>query len=167
MVAVTIPFNLEDIPMHTRHSGPHLARLALATLFLMSGQGAVAQQATDARPLELRRIMQDLGSGMQSAVDAIAREDWARVAAIAPRIASHPEPPTEEKVRIITLMGAEAGRFRGFDQQSHDAARLLGQAAEKRDGEGVIAAFAKVQGACLGCHQNYRQKFLDHFYGKR
>ena len=167
MDATAITITMEDIPMHRRHAYPRLARLVLAAACIVSGQTAVAQQATDARPLELRRIMQELGAGMQAAVDAIAREDWARVASIAPRIASHPEPPTEEKVRIITLMGAEAGRFRGFDQQSHDAARLMGQAAEKRDGEGVIAAFAKVQGACLGCHQNYRQKFLDHFYGKR
>jgi hypothetical protein len=153
--------------MHPSPSTARLARLILSVACVVSGHTAVAQQATDARPLELRRIMQELGTSMQATVDAIAREDWARVANIAPRIASHPEPPTEEKVRIITLMGAEAGRFRGFDQQSHDAARLMGQAAEKRDAEGVIAAFAKVQGACLGCHQNYRQKFLDHFYGKR
>ena len=130
-------------------------------------QSTFAQSPPDAKPLELRRIMQNLGTHMQMATAAISREDWAAVARIAPQIAQHPEPPGAEKARIVSFMGADMGRFKGHDNQSHEAALAMGTAAGKGDGEGVIASFAKVQGACLACHKEFRQRFVDHFYGKR
>lgn len=131
---------------------------------LLAG-AALAAEAP--QPLELRRIMQDLGRNMQTVVDGISREDWVLVERTAPRIADHPEPPAEEKARLITYLGAEAARFRGYDRQSHDAAEQMGAAAKRRDGAAVIAAFAKVQESCLGCHESFRGRILANFYGPR
>lgn len=146
---------------------PLVTALVAASLFA-GGLAAAARAAeSGAPPLQLRAVMQELGSNMQRVTDAISREEWARVAEVAPRIANHPEPPPEEKVRIITFLGAEAGRFRGFDQQTHVAADEMTAAAKRADGAGVIAAFAKVQTSCLGCHEGYRKKFIANFYGSR
>jgi cytochrome c556 len=142
-----------------------LAAIGLALACV--GQPAFAQSPQEAKPLELRRIMQNLGAHMQAVTAGIAREDWVAVARIAPEIARHPEPPGAEKGRIVTFMGADMGRFKGYDNQSHEAALAMGVAAGKGDGEGVITTFAKVQGACLSCHKEFRQRFVEHFYGKR
>lgn len=126
-----------------------------------------ADAAGPATPMALTRIMQDLGTDMQGVVDAMAREDWNTAGKLALRIADHPEPPLTEKVRILAFVGTSAGRFRGYDRQAHDAAQALARAAQRRDGAAAIAAFAKVQTACLGCHQNFRASFQAHFHGQR
>lgn len=72
-----------------------------------------------------------------------------------------------EKVQILTWLGTEAGRFRSFDIQVHDAATAMGEAAKRSDGQGVITAFSRTQQSCLACHQSFRQPFLEHFYGAR
>ncbi len=126
-----------------------------------------ADAADPATPMALTKIMQDLGADMQGVVGAMAREDWDTVDKLAVRIADHPEPPLTEKVRILAFIGTDAGRFRGYDQQAHDAAQGLAQAAQRRDGAATIAAFARVQTACLGCHQNFRAPFQAHFHGQR
>ncbi len=40
-------------------------------------------------------------------------------------------------------LGADAGKFRGLDGQVHDAATAMGEAAQRNDGQAVIAAFSK------------------------
>jgi len=126
-----------------------------------------AQVAEPAKPMALRGVMVKLGSDMQAVAGAISMEDWAMVAELAPKIANHAEPPVEEKARILTWLGAEAGKFRGNDVQSHEAATQMGDAAKRGDGLAVIAAFSKVQQSCLGCHQSFRKRFVEQFYGKR
>lgn len=137
---------------------------ATCAVLAWSCQPGFAQSMPEAKPLALRSIMQNLGIQMQAATAAISREDWAAVARIAPQIAQHPEPPGAEKARIVTFFGADMGRFKGHDNQSHDAALAMGTAAARGDGEGVIASFATIQGACLACHKEFRQRFVDHFY---
>jgi Cytochrome C' len=145
-----------------------IARLATLSLGLAAiSPSGFTQSLPDAKPLELRRIMQNLGANMQAVTAGISSEDWAGVARIAPQIAQHPEPPGAEKGRIVSFIGVDMGRFKNYDNQSHEAALAMGAAAAKGDGEGVIALFAKVQGACLGCHKEFRQRFVEHFYGKR
>ena len=39
----------------------------------------------------------------------------------------------------------------------------MGEAAARGDGQAVIAGFAKVQQACLGCHQRFRKPFVERF----
>lgn len=116
------------------------------------------------KPMALQGVMQQLDHDMQAITGAIATEDWASVARIAPTIARHPEPPLAEKVRILAWLGSDAGKFRGFDGQVHAAAISMGEAAEQGDGEAVIAAFAKVQQGCLGCHRSFRKRFVQHFH---
>ncbi|OAH96013.1 cytochrome C [Methylomonas methanica] len=128
---------------------------------------AWADGDTEVKPLELKRIMQELGRSMQTISDAISREDWALVAKIAPQIAEHPEPPVIEKMRILTFIGTNMGTFESHDEITHQAARALEQVASRNDGQGVITAFANLQSSCLACHQSFRQSFVEHFYGQR
>ncbi len=141
------------------------AALCAALLTLTALPSARADEAT--KPMALQSVMKQLGQDMQAVTAAISKEDWARVAELAPKIANHEQPPVMEKMRILTWLGTDAGKFRGFDGQVHDAASSMGDAAARGDGQAVIAAFAKLQQSCLGCHQNYRTAFIDHFYEKR
>lgn len=128
---------------------------------------SLATFATNAaEPLAFQGVMKDLGKHMQTVSGAIALEDWELVAKTAPLIAAHPQPPAEEKARIISFMGSDMGKFKSFDMQTHEAAHELQHAANEKDGMRVIAAFQKVQTSCLGCHQSFRKPFVEHFYGK-
>lgn len=147
-----------------RVSGPVTA-LCAALLALTVLPAARADEPT--KPMALQGVMKQLGKDMQAVTAAISLEDWARVAELAPKIANHEQPPMMEKMRILTWLGTDAGKFRGFDGQVHDAASSMGDAAARGDGQAVIAAFAQVQQACLGCHQNYRKAFADHFHEKQ
>lgn len=135
-------------------------------LMLAAWQPARAQDSAPAQALALRGIMQQLGTDMQAVTGAISHEDWKTVAQLAPKIAHHPEPPIMEKVKILAWLNVDAPQFRGFDGKVEEAATAMGAAAQKGDGEAVIADFSKIQQSCLACHQGYRQKFIDHFYGK-
>lgn len=118
-----------------------------------------------AEPLELQRVMKELGRNMQVITDGISREDWELVAKTAPMIAEHPQPPLTEKMRIMSFMGADMPKFKALDGETHEAAHDLLHAAQEKDGKKVIAVFQKVQSSCLSCHQAFRGKFVEHFYG--
>lgn len=121
--------------------------------------------AQAAEPLELQKVMKGLGKNMQVITDGISREDWELVAKTAPLIAAHPQPPMSEKMRIMSFMGTEMSMFNAFDGETHEAAHELEHVAHEKDGHKVIAAFQKVQATCLNCHQTFRSKFVEHFYG--
>lgn len=142
-------------------------RASLFAALLCAAAAPGAQTTAAAEPMALREVMQQLGRDMQAVTGAISQEDWAVVADLAPKIASHAEPPVAEKLRILAWLGTDAGKFRGFDGLVHDAATAMGEAAQRSDGQAVIAAFAKVQQNCLACHQGYRKSFMQHFYEKR
>lgn len=115
-------------------------------------------------PLALRKIMQGQGIHMQTITDAICREDWQRVAIIAPLIAEHPQPPLAEKIRILRFVGSDVGKYKNYDKKTNQAGQELRQAAERIDGPMVISAFATLQNSCLACHQNFRKPFQEYFY---
>lgn len=122
-------------------------------------------RAEDAiQPMALRQVMIQLGSDMQAVTAAISKEDWPRVANLAHGIASHAQPPMGEKMRILTWLGSDAARFRGFDKTVHEAGDALGDAARRADGPAVVDAFRDIQQGCLACHQSFRSAFLEHFY---
>ena len=125
-----------------------------------------ASNVQAAEPLELQKVMRELGKNMQVITDGISREDWELVIKTAPMIAEHPQPPLGEKMRIMAFMGSDMSRFKALDGETHEAAHELEHAAHEKDGQKVIAAFQKVQAACLNCHQSFRGKFVEHFYGK-
>ena len=139
-------------------------RLLIPAILFLASTG-LASAATDAEPLQLRKIMQSLSADMQILVDATAMEDWPRAEQAAARIADHPTPPMSEKVRILSFMGSKMAGFKAHDDKTHDAASALKQAAHQQDGVRVIEQFARLQNTCLSCHQNYRASFQQHFYG--
>lgn len=143
-----------------------LAVAILGVTITSNAPQAWAGGNTTAEPMELRRIMQALGQDMQAVTAAISHEDWVRVAETATRIAEHPQPPFVEKVRILAFVGGDAGRFKRFDEQTHQAAKAMEQAAKRGDGHAVVASFATLQNSCLACHQNFRKPFVEHFYGQ-
>ena len=146
-----------------------VAKLVLAGVLLFAAAGgAPAESAADGPgEMALRKIMKDLGSSMQTVTGGISAEDWQLIEKTAPLIADHPQPSMAEKLRIIAFMGTDMGKFKNYDGEVHKAAESLGQAAKAKDGQAVIAAFQTVQTACYGCHRDFRQQFLQHFYGTR
>lgn len=146
----------------------NLFTVIAASVFLVGIYShAWADGDTEAKPLELHRIMQELGKNMQTITDAISHKDLMLVAKVAPQIVEHPEPPIIEKIRILTFIGTDMGKFESHDEATHQAARALEQVAARNDGQGVIGAFANLQNSCLACHQSFRKSFVEHFYGQR
>lgn len=140
---------------------PALSLIASACLAL------VATGAQAAEPLALQKVMRDLGGHMQTITDGISRGDWELVEKTAPLIANHPQPPIAEKLRIMTFMASDMGKFKAHDSETHAQAQAVGKAAQARDGKGVILAFQKLQTSCYDCHQEFRKPFMEHFYGAR
>ena len=141
--------------------------IALSMALVTAATGLGAQSVDAAKPMALRIVMEKLGRDMQTVTGAISKEEWALVAELAPKIGKHAEPPLAEKMRILAWLGADAGKFRGFDGQVQGAATAMGDAAKRSDGQAVIAAFSKTQQSCLACHQSFRQSFVEQFYGSR
>ncbi len=152
---------------HQNFPGKIFTAIAISAFLAGICLQAWADDDNEVKPLELHRIMQELGKTMQTITDAISREDWALVAKVAPQIAEHPEPPVIEKMRILTFIGADMGTFESQDELTHRAARALEQVAARNDRQGVITAFANLQSSCLACHKSFRQSFVEHFYGQR
>lgn len=125
-----------------------------------------ATGAQAAEPLALQKVMKDLGKNMQTITDGISREDWALVAKIASLVADHPQPPLGEKMRILSFVGTDAGKFKDYDGETNEQAQVVGKAAKAKDGPGVILAFQKLQTNCYNCHSEFRKPFVEHFYGK-
>lgn len=147
-------------PNDRYHSDATLA--AALGLMLFIGVGTFSRAA---EPLALRQIMSDLGQDAQAITDGLSREDYDLVANAAQRIANHPRPPLMERGRLLAYLGVEMPRMKGFDDQTHAAANAVAQAARERDGQAVIVAFGRLQTACLSCHQTFRQRIVEHFYG--
>ncbi|MCZ7558654.1 MAG: cytochrome c [Burkholderiaceae bacterium] len=143
----------------------HAVALAAAMMALVTSPGSRAEEPTT--PMVLGAVMKQLGRDMQAVTGAISREDWSRVEDLAPKLVRRDEPPFTEKMRILARLGTDLGKFRSFDTQVHDAANSMGDAAMRGDGLAVINAFARVQQACLGCHQGFRKSFMEHFQTKR
>lgn len=139
--------------------------LALSAALAASATWLGAQPVEPAKPMALRAVMGELGRNMQVITGAIAKEDWPQVAELAPQVGKHAEPPLSEKMRILSWLGTDAGKFRGFDAQVQDNATAMAEAARQGDGQAVIAAFSKTQQSCLACHQSFRRLFVEQFYG--
>jgi len=144
-----------------------LSVFVMAIISLTSAATLYAETEETIKPLVLQGVMQQLGRDMQAVTGAIATEDWSTVAELSPQIARHAQPPMMEKLRILSWLGSDAGKFREFDGEVHDAATAMEEAAMRGEGQAVISAFSEVQLSCLGCHQNFREPFIKHFYERR
>lgn len=128
---------------------------------------ADAQESATGRPLALRSIMRDMGRNVQQIAGGISQEDWPAVDKAATKLAQHPQPPLAEKMRVLRFAGVDAGKFKDHDERMQLAAKRLAHAASRGDGHTVISSFGEVQTTCLACHQSFRTRFVEHFYGKR
>lgn len=154
--------------MNVPYKHPRLFTVGTAGALLLAASAAcLADDTASVTPLALRTIMQDMGKNMQLITDGISRSDWKQVEKAAALVADHPQPPAEEKARIIALFGAEMGRFKGYDTETHDHALAAAAAARAVDGQAVIRAFGQLQSSCLGCHTAFREPFVAHFHGKK
>jgi len=128
--------------------------------------GCAAQPAprTEEAALALRGIMRDMGRELTTVTDALLREDYYAVERSASRLAAHAQPPAEERVRIITWLGADAARFKGYDDEVHKHAQALAAAGRERQPRPVLEAFSQLQSACVGCHVEFRKPLLERFY---
>jgi len=138
-----------------------LAALAAAAV---AGCAGSVERAGDSA-LALRGIMRDMGREVAAIAEGLMQEDYARVEAAALRVASHPQPPVEERARIITWLGARAAGFRGRDAEANRHAQAVAAAARSRDAGSALAAFTSLQSACNACHAEFRRPLLEKFYG--
>ena len=145
--------------------GKSLIRIIL-TLGISFTSLSLAAEASEPDALALQAIMQDLAGDMQSLNNSMYLEDWDAVADIAEKIATHDEPPMEEKKQILQWLGENAKNFRNYDLEVKAGAKDLSTAARKQDIDGVMKALTRVQGNCLACHQSFRNDFIQHFYAK-
>ncbi|MCX7546095.1 hypothetical protein [Marinicella gelatinilytica] len=83
---------------------------------------AWAQDSNQSESMALRQIMQEMSDHMEVVTAAIAREQWSQVAAMAPLIGEHRQPPFMEKTRILRFAGTDVGTFRSFDNKTQEAA---------------------------------------------
>ena len=114
--------------------------LVLATALFLGG--CVAQPSGPA--MALRCIMRDMGREAAALADGLMREDYALVERAALKVAEHPQPPPEERARIITWLGARAVRFRGYDQEVHGHGQAVAAAARQRQPKAALEAFHKL-----------------------
>lgn len=141
---------------------PPILKLVASTCLVFAASDVQA-----AEPLALQKVMKDLGINMQLITDGISREDWDLVRKTAALIADHPQPPLTEKMRIVSFVGTDMGKFKAFDGETHDQAQAVAQAAQAKDGQGAILAYQKLQTSCYNCHSAFRKPFVEHFYGVR
>ncbi|MCF6235176.1 MAG: cytochrome c [Gammaproteobacteria bacterium] len=145
-----------------------VAFVAGFSAIILCGQAmAEAASGSSREPLDLQKIMFDMDKNMQNITAGISSENWVKVEKSAMKIADHPKPPMSERIRIMKLMGPEMARFKDSDMKTHAAARELAKIAKGHDGRAVISAFATLQNTCLTCHESYRKKLKNHFYGQR
>lgn len=141
-----------------------LLRIIFSTILAIFASNINAETPTKEKTTSLHVIMEKLGHDMEAVTAAISKEDWDQVAELATKIANHEEPEKSEKVEILTWLGNDAGKFRGFDLEVTEAATAMSEAAKEGDGLRVIETFSKTQQSCFACHQMFRKPFVEHFY---
>jgi cytochrome c556 len=115
----------------------------------------------------LHEIMEDLGRNMQAITDGISREEWSLVEKNTAQIVDQPQPPLNEKVRLLGFMGTQMWKFKAYEGEKVDAALALGKAAKAKDGPRVILAFKKLQTSCYNCHSEFRKPLVEYFSGSK
>jgi len=142
--------------------------LLTVTLAMTFSHQALAESTSTSfkKPLEIQKIMLKMGMEMHNISDAISAEDWPIIEKSADFIANHPKPPMTERMKIMRFLGTEAIQFKANDKKTHKAAGALAYAAAQKESSTVNKAFGVLQQTCLACHQAYRAKLQDYFYGQ-
>lgn len=114
--------------------------------------------------LRLRAIMKDLGDRVEKITRGINTGDFEMVEKNALLVAEHEKPSMIERMKILGFLKTESAKFKSIDDQLHDEAVKLAEAARKKDYDGVLTSFSGIMKGCVNCHSNYRQKIVDNFY---
>lgn len=142
-------------------------RISVSGLIVSSCLAFTAPVVQAAEPLALQKIMKDMSKSMQDITAGISAENWELVEKAATLIADHPEPPLFEKIRILSFVGTNMGKYKAYNAEIHSHAQGVGEAAKAGDGTGAIRAFQNLQTSCYNCHSEFRKPFVEHFYGKK
>jgi len=109
--------------------------------------------------LPLKNIMRGLEGDLATLAHGIWVEDQEVVRQAASRIADHPKVIPTQMVAIQTALGSDFPGFVAHDQEVHEAALALAEAADS-----VIAVsdafdgYLRIQRGCLSCHMAFRAR---------
>lgn len=103
-----------------------------------------------------KQNMRDHLAAVQQIVMAVATKDFETVEKAASRIGY-----SETMGQMCTHMGAGAPGFTEKALEFHRGADQIGEAAKKRDAEGVLASLGQTLSRCTGCHEQYKQHVVD------
>ncbi len=123
-----------------------------------SGQAPTHAPAAANAPGTLKAIMVDLGDEMNTLQSGLWLEDYEVVSASAMKVANHPNVSDEEKIRVMTAMGADMSAFVTIDKLVHNGAVALSEAAESKDMPKTLEALAALQKNCVDCHSSFRSR---------
>ncbi|WP_019593500.1 cytochrome c [Thioalkalivibrio sp. ALM2T] len=106
-------------------------------------------------------VMQGLADDMNRVQSALFVEDFDTVTEAARAIADHPKPSLGERRRVLSAVGTRVGEFRAMDQQVHEAAQGLADAALDQDLDKSIRYHARLVNACIACHGAFRDDVVS------
>ncbi|WP_018949228.1 cytochrome c [Thioalkalivibrio sp. ALMg11] len=137
--------------IRTRTTGSATLVLALLVMPLASTASAESFQS----------VMQDLADDMNRVQSALFVEDFDAVTEAAEAIADHPRPSLGERRRMLSAVGTRVGEFRSLDQQVHEAAKNLADAARDQDLDTAIRYHGRLVNACIACHSAFRDEVVN------
>ncbi|MCA9571378.1 MAG: cytochrome c, partial [Myxococcales bacterium] len=109
-------------------------------------------------------VTRDLGAVTREPEVAMAdlsgslwRSDHPGVAREAQRIADHPHIAPSEIARIHAVLGDRMTAFHRADEDVHDSAVRLAEAAGSNDVPAILQHLAELQAGCVACHRGFRE----------
>jgi len=127
-------------------------------MMLVLGLFSFSTVAEEAKPKDLREVMQMISADMLQIVRGISEKNFELIADKAKSVAYHKEPPIKQRQALLLELGFELPKFKGHDNDVHSASMAMKTAAEKLDMAGVIENYGKALNACVACHDNYRER---------
>ncbi|MGM0554027.1 MAG: cytochrome c [Pseudomonadota bacterium] len=117
--------------------------------------------ASTASANDFRSIMKDLANDMNQVQSGLFVEDFDTVIEAAEAIADHPKPPSGERQRVMAVVGPRVSEFRTLDQQVHETANGLADAARDQDLDQSIRYHGRLVNACTACHSAFRDEVVS------
>jgi Cytochrome C' len=103
-----------------------------------------------------KQNMRDHLLAVREIVTALGTEDFDAVQSAVSRLGY-----SDQMGRMCQHMGAGAPGFTELALKFHHTADKIGDAAKRRDTNGVIAALSDTLAACTSCHESFRQQIVD------
>jgi len=119
----------------------------------------VIAEVTAVANLPLRDIMQGLEDDLATLAHGLWVEDQEIVRQAARRIADHPKVIPTQMVAIQTALGGDFPTFVAHDQNVHQAALALAEAAvSMMPVSDLFDGYLRIQRGCLSCHMAFRAR---------